>query len=232
MKSVVVDFRISNKSLKTLSDLGYEIIKTPKNEKVSAQICGHPDIILCKLKNHDFVVDTTYRGLLSKKVHGCNLIEGSSVLKETYPYDIAYNCALVGNNLFCNEKYTDKSILNYCSQNSIKILNVKQGYAKCSICIVSDNAIITADKNIFDTAVKNKIDVLLIENEGIILNGYNEGFIGGATGLLEKNLLAVNGNIELHKNFISIKQFCKEYGVSIISLSDEPIYDVGSIIRL
>ena len=91
---------------------------------------------------------------------------------------------------------------------------------------------ITADKNISNTAIKNNIDVLLIENKGIILKGYNEGFIGGATGLIENNLLAVNGNIKLHKDYIRIKQFCREYGVDIVSLSDEPICDIGSIIRL
>ena len=232
MKTVVVDFRISNKSINTLKNLGYRIIKTPKNPYVAEAICGHPDIVLCKLKNHDFLVDTTFCGFLSEKCRYLNLIEGKSHLQSKYPFDIAYNCALVGNKLFCNEKYTDKTILDYCKDNDIKILNIKQGYAKCSICIVSDNAIITADKNIFDTASKNNIDVLLIESKGIILKGYNEGFLGGATGLLEKDLLAVNGNINLHKDCDAIKKFCSKYGVNTVSLSDEPICDAGSIIRL
>ena len=230
MKTVVVDFRISNKSENELKKLGYRVIKTQKNPNVCDAICGHPDIVLCKLKNHDFVVDTTFRGLLL-----CcegNFIIGKSLLKDKYPFDIAYNSALVGNKLFCNEKYTDKAILDYCINKDIKILDIKQGYAKCSICTVSDNAIITADKNISNTAIKNDIDVLLIENKGIILNGYSEGFIGGATGLIEKDLLAVNGNIELHNDYQRIKAFCAKYGVNVVSLSDEPIYDIGSIIKL
>ena len=232
MKTVVVDFGISNKSIDTLKNLGYRVIKTPENPNVQDAICGHPDMVLCKLKNHDFVADTTFRGFLIKNYKNANFIEGKSILQEKYPFDIAYNCALVGNKLFCNEKYTDKAILEYCRDNDIRILNIKQGYAKCSICIVSDNAIITADKNILNTAFKNNIDVLLVENKGIILKGYNEGFIGGATGLLEKDLLAVNGKIELHKDCDAIKAFCLKHGVNTISLSDEPIYDVGSIIRL
>lgn len=232
MKNVVVDFRISKKSENTLTAMGYNIIKTVKEPDVVDAICGHPDIMLCKLKNNDVAANTTFRGILSKNEHRCNIIEGKSVLRKEYPNDIAYNSALVGNNLFCNEKYTDSAILDYCRINEIKILNIKQGYAKCSICIVSDNAIITSDKNISDTAIKNNIDVLLIENKGIILKGYSEGFIGGATGLIENNLLAVNGNIKLHKDYIRIKQFCREYGVDIVSLSDEPICDIGSIIRL
>lgn len=231
MKSLVVDYRISKKSLNTLEDLGYKIIKTQKELGVQDAICGHPDIVLCKLKNHDCVAKTTFRGFLNNETE-CNVIEGNSILGKDYPFDIAYNAALVGNNLFCNEKYTDIAILNYCRANNIKIINVNQGYAKCSICIVSDNAIITADKNISVAANKNNIDVLLIENKGVILKGYNEGFFGGATGLIEKDLLAVNGNIELHKDCNRIKRFCANYGVNVLSLSDEPIYDIGSIIRL
>lgn len=232
MKTLLVDFRISNDSLNSLKNLGYNVIKTPKEPNVSEALCGHPDIVLCKLKDHDFAGKTTFRGLFEENGINCNFFEGKSILKNCYPYDIAYNCALVGNNLFCNEKYTDKAILEYCKKNSVNILNIRQGYAKCSICIVSDNAIITSDKNILNTAIKNNVDVLLIENKGIILKGYNEGFIGGATGLIEKDLLAVNGNIELHKDFKRIKRFCIKYGVSIISLSKESITDIGSIIRL
>lgn len=231
-KRVLVDFRISKNSEKTLIKLGYNVIKTIKQPALQEQVSGHPDMVLCKLSDHDFVVENTFRGFLEPFLEGYNLMSGFSKLKPEYPSDIAYNCALVGNNLFCNEKYTDRAILEYCKSKNIKILNVKQGYAKCSICIVSDNAIITADKNIFIVAKENNIDALLIENKGIILKGYSEGFFGGATGLLEKDLLCVNGNIELHQDCDAIKSFCLKYGVNVVSLTKEPIYDIGTIIRL
>lgn len=231
MKTVLVDFRISKKSFKTLENMGYRVIKTLKEPNLPEPLCGHPDMILCKLKDRDFVGKSTNRGLFTK-AGNLNFIEGKSDLKTEYPYDIAYNCALVGNFLFCNEKYADAVILAYCKNKGIRIINTKQGYAKCSICIVSDNAIITADKNIYNLAVKNDIDVLMVSNNGILLDGYDNGFIGGATGLVEKDLLCVNGNIELHKDCKKITQFCLKYGVNIFSLSDEKICDIGSIIRL
>ena len=230
MKSVLVDFRISEKSERTLINLGYSVLKTEKCHELAEPVCGHPDMLVCKLKNHDFVGVPSFRGLFDKTT-GNNFISGKNILKYEYPHDIAYNCALVGNNLFCNEKYTDEVILDYCKNNGIKIINTKQGYAKCSICIVSDNAIITADESIYYVASKNNIDVLKTENNGIVLDGYDEGFFGGATGLLEKDLLCVNGNIELHKDYVRIKNFCAKYGVNILSLSDDRIYDIGSIIR-
>ena len=232
MKSVLVDFRISKKSEDTLKRLGYSVIKTEKCNDLAEPVCGHPDMMVCKLSDIDFVVKTTLCGHFKVKFPNLNIISGTTGLKPEYPFDIAYNSARIGKYLFCNEKYTDNTILKYCEQNRIKVLSVKQGYAKCSICEVSDNAIITADKGIYAVAKENDIDALLIENKGIVLNGYDEGFFGGATGLLEKDLLCVNGNLELHSDCKKIKEFCNKYGVNILSLSDEQIYDIGTIIKL
>ena len=94
----------------------------------------------------------------------------------------------------------------------------------------SNDAIITSDKNIQSVAIKNKIDVLLVDDNEIKLNGFNHGFIGGATGLLNKNILAVNGNIEFHRNYNEIISFCAKHGVEVISLNSDEIIDIGSIL--
>ncbi len=232
MKSVLADFRISKKSKDSLINLGYAVFETEKCPDLADPVCGHPDMLVCKISNTDFIVKTTLCGLFEDKFKNINIIAGKTKVKPEYPFDIAYNASRIGKYLFCNEKYTDSKIKEYCAKNGIKILNVKQGYAKCSICEVSDNAIITADKSIYNTAKENNIEVLLIDNKGIVLNGYDEGFIGGATGLLEKDLLAVNGSLKLHINGEEIKSFCKKHGVNAVSLSDEPITDIGSIIRI
>lgn len=229
MKNVVVDYRISKIAENKLKDLNFNVIKTIKNSAVQDAINGHPDIIMCKLSNCDICINTTYRGIFDN-FEDINIIEGKSVLKYDYPYDIAYNAARVGNYLFCNREHTDLNIIDYCINNDIKILDIKQGYAKCSICVISNNAIITADKNIYSVAKENNIDVLLTTNDKIKLNGYKNGFIGGATGLLKNDLLAVNGNIKLLDDCKLIEEFCKNYGVSIISLTDDEIVDIGSII--
>lgn len=231
MKSVVVDFRISEKSIKTLKSLGYSTIKTIPENNVNKAICGHPDIIMCNLDKNHIISKPSFACVL-KKFTSDEIICGKSDLKEKYPFDIAYNCAKVGNYLFCLKEYTDLKILEYCHKSNIKILNIKQGYAKCSICVVSDDAIITADENIYKIAKQNNIDVFLTSNDSVQLNGFKNGFFGGATGLLEDNLLAVNGNLKLSKDHEDIMAFCKNRQVDIISLSDENITDVGSIIRI
>ena len=49
---------------------------------------------------------------------------------------------------------------------------------------------------------------------------------------ISPELLAVNGNIKLHKNYDNISNFCNKYNVNIISLHCGEIEDIGSIICL
>ncbi len=149
-----------------------------------------------------------------------------------YPYNIGFNCVNVGNKLICNKKYSCKTVLDYAEKNGIEILDVKQGYAKCSTCVVADNAIITEDESIAWRAEENGIDVLKIEKGYVKLDGYDYGFIGGCSGLIENNLLAFNGNINLHPEYEKIHEFCKRHGVQIIGLCGREPMDIGSIIRI
>ena len=225
---VAVDFRTDEKSIKTLEEIGAEIIKTPRLASVYNAICGHADIMLHILSGNDIVCEPTVYRYFKKRI--CNVKCGKTAVKGTYPFDIAYNAARVGNNLLCMEKHTDEVILNYCAEHGINIINTKQGYAKCSVCAVAENALITSDKNIADCAEKNGIDVLITNDSDIILEDFSHGFIGGAAGLLSGSLLAINGNIEMHRDCKRIIDFCSGYNVKVISLNDGPVTDIGSII--
>ena len=124
---------------------------------------------------------------------------------------------------------------SYADENGMDIINVKQGYSKCNICVVSDNAIITEDSGISKECRKYGIDVLLLKTKSIKLNGYDNGFIGGATGVLDytnsksKKILFA-GNVQNHPEYCDINLFCNKYGAELVSMSDEDLYDYGSII--
>ena len=226
--NAIIDKRASTKTVDALKNLGYNIIKTPQMSSVYDAISCHPDIMVGLLNFSQIVVEPTVYEYFKENLPDTKVLEGKSVLNSKYPYDIAYNCAFVGNNLFCNEQYTDEVILNYCKKNNINIININQGYAKCSICVVSDDAIITGDKNIQIAANRNNIDVLLIENKSIKLKGFEYGFIGGATGK-DKNKIFINGNVRAHEDADKIISFCKKHSKEVISLNDGLIEDIGSI---
>ncbi|MBO5060697.1 MAG: hypothetical protein J6C82_07280 [Clostridia bacterium] len=232
MKNIVIDYRASADTVDALCKMGFNIIKTPRLNTVYTTICGHSDIMIHKLNENLVVTEPSVYEYFKEKLTDNTVIKGRSRLNNKYPFDIAYNAARVGEKIFCNEKFTDSVIINYANKNNINIINTKQGYSKCSICVVSDNAIITSDKNIMVAAEKNKIDVLAVDDNRIKLEGFEHGFIGGSTGLIDKNTLVFNGDINFHSDANRIIDFCNLYGVKPISLNNGPIVDIGSIIAI
>jgi len=230
MKYAIIDFRASVKTADALEKCGFNVVLTPQLGNVYTTICGHADIMVHKLCDKTIVAEPTVADYFKEKMPEIEVLSGKTILKEKYPYDIAYNSARVGNNIICNKNFTDDTIIDFSNKNGINILNTKQGYAKCSICVISNEAVITSDKNIQSVLNKNGINVLMVDDSKIKLKSFEHGFIGGATGLLNKNTLAVNGNIELHTNYKEIVEFCEKYGVEVISLNNEEITDIGSII--
>lgn len=227
-----VDYRINPKSAETLRSIGYEVVKTHQSKKLYNAVCGHADMQLCKIRDNLAVAAPGTYEYLEKSVFEAKIYPGLTEIGGMYPWDIAYNAACVGNRLFCNEKYTDGEILRICRENGIDIVDVRQGYAKCSICIVNDNAIITSDSGVAKTAEKCGLDVLIVDDGNVALEDFEHGFIGGATGLLKPGLLAVNGNIERHASCNAVIDFCARNRTEIVCLNKDEITDVGSIITL
>jgi len=230
MKYAILDSRASVKTADALKKYGFNVVFTPILDHVYTTICGHADILAHVLCTNKIVAEPTVAEYFRLKMPEIEVIPGKTILKENYPYDIAYNAARVGNNIICNKKFTDDTIIEFANKNGLNLIDTKQGYAKCSICVVSNDAIITSDKNIQSVANKNNIDVLSVDDNQIKLTGFDHGFIGGATGLINENILAVNGNIKLHTNYNEIIAFCAKYGVEVISLNNDEIIDIGSIL--
>ncbi len=166
----------------------------------------------------------------------CNIpeltVEKGTCLKAEYPYNIAFNHVIMGNTFIGNMAYTDSHIKAYCISKHFQMIDVKQGYTKCSCAIVNENAVITADSAIYCKCLENNIDVLKIDSGYIHLYGYEYGFIGGCCGKISHDVLAFTGKLSTHKNYESIRSFLRQYGVYPLELSNKPLLDIGSILPI
>lgn len=149
-----------------------------------------------------------------------------------YPDDVRLNCAIIGNKILCNEKTVSKDVLEHGYYNDYTIINVNQGYTKCSICVVDENSIITDDESIFAAAGNFLDDVLYVSKGSIRLKGYNYGFIGGCCGKISKNRIAFNGELSSHKECNKIIDFMNKHGTECIELKKGVLTDVGGILPL
>ena len=191
----------------------------------------HPDIQIHFFNNSEAIccpeLYNYYREKLPKSI---SLISGNNKAGGGYPNDASYNVAVFGRNLVCNINYTEKIILDYYKNLGYNIINVRQGYTKCNICLIDDNAVITEDDGIYKELISNNIDVCKINSGEIGLRNFKYGFIGGASGYIDKNSIGFLGDIKKHPEFDKINTFSKKYKKQIISLGNSTVTDYGSII--
>ncbi len=239
-KFAIIDSRMSQKCRKSLENMGLILIEVPQNCYLDKQVSAHPDIqmfavhsnilaeksLADKLKEQMF-----FMGECDYKIRELELYS-----EEThYPYDCTLNFAVCGNKLIGNRKIINSELLCLSEKYNMEIIDVNQSYAKCNICIVNESAIITEDKGIAKACTENGLSVLLLNTNSVKLNGYKNGFIGGATGTIiseNKNTIMFCGDITVHPEYNLIAEFVYNNGADIISLSDEPLYDYGSIFIL
>ena len=229
MKYVITDNRIDKKCATSLMERGFELIKLPCFPALQKPVSAHPDMLLF-LGEGRIACHKDYFSIAQNEISKISEITKAEIMlscetiDSEYPKDVLFNAAAVGNNLICRLDAVSEKI-----KTGYEIINVRQGYAKCSTCVVSDKAIITADSSIANAAEKNGIDVLLVSSNGVRLDGYDCGFIGGASGS-DKDNVYFCGNVDLHPDGERIKEFCQKQGKTAVSLSDEPLYDYGTLI--
>lgn len=239
-KIAIVDCRMSESCRNTLEKFDFVIVETISNRFFDAPISAHPDIFMFNYKNSIILKEGSIN---AQKEHmfvlgdgGFEIIYEKAAEEEIrYPGDCSLNFAVCGDKIIGNFKYASKELLCAMDKYNLKCINVNQGYAKCNICVVSDDGIITEDSGIAKACINNKLDVLLLKEKSVLLNGYKNGFIGGSSGLYKNpngNKILFSGYIEAHPEYDLINDFCIKHGAEPVSLSNEPLYDYGSIFIL
>lgn len=232
---MLIDGRIDAETGDSLRKLGITYVKTEKHPELSEEVSYHPDMMFCHLGGRDIVYapGTSAKTLLELGEYGFNLIAGNTYLKKKYPDDIAYNVAVIGKYAFHDFRYTDAALLGHLEKKGIELVNIRQGYAKCSISILSSDAIITSDKGIRAAALQHSINTLTIEpDKNIHLGKLSNGFIGGCTGKIGRDKLIFTGNAEKLGSFDAISDYMQKYKIKYTSLNSGNIQDMGSVIPL
>ncbi len=276
-----------------LEKTGHTIFRVKSTDAVYEAISAHPDIYMCRIKD-TLIVDEASRtepdlksargeepDLKSARVEslrGCGInkigqsghvIYEASQIGREYPYDVAYNAVSTDKFFIHNIKYTSAALLSYARNAKLEIINVKQGYTKCSCVVAADNAIITADASIVrscrayneklcaeskddhgrddhgrddhgrndlsrgdsDRQALGRIDILEIEKGHVALEGFDYGFIGGASGDVD-SIIYFNGNLLAHPDHKKIIEFITAHGKEVRYFEDYELTDIGSIIYL
>ena len=225
MKYVIVAENFPEDSAEKLKAYG-EVVRTRANKNLLKGLDTHTDILVHPLPSGELVVDREnleyYKNIFPDK----KILPSHSILSKKYPKDVPLNAFTFKNYFIHNLKFTDQVLLDYYKNSSYDMINIKQGYAKCS-SLVTEDFIITSDGGIYES-LRDLIPIYKINHGEIRLQNFNYGFIGGASGALGKKIF-FTGDFSHHSSYEEILKIIKKYGCEIEILSDETIEDYGSI---
>lgn len=211
MSKIYVSANANENLIEYLKSKCHDIVSVGPLKNVSKPISCHPDLLYCKLGSYVYAGD-------------------ENLLGSKYPEDIIFNGFSSGKFFIHATKYTYPPLLKKVRELGMNIVDVAQGYAKCSIVEVDENSIITYDRGISQKAESAGMDVLLVSSGHVDLPGYSCGFIGGAGGLVGKEVI-FNGNLAAHPDCSKIESFIRDKGLACKFFPDYPLTDIGSIVE-
>lgn len=229
----ICDYRTPASVLASLKK-EFEVVQLPLDARLPAPVWGHIDLLVFILGKY-LITRSSYYRIAKREIEyickkaGLILTFSDSEAGNKYPDDCGFCAAISGKKLICRKASTDGEILYIAKKSGYAVVDVPQGYARCSCASLADGALITSDKGIARQTLKNGIDTLLISEGHVDLPGYSYGFIGGATGLCD-NVLYFCGDLKKHPDCEAIIEFAHKHNTECISLSDEKLYDVGTLI--
>ncbi len=218
-----------NRIKQALEREGFEVEALMGYEALTHPVDTHADMLLLCVGDTVFAPQNYEIPASLSASHKVVKIEEN--ISARYPFDVALNVAIVGKNVFCNEKYASKTVLNHLKENGYTVHHIAQGYAHCSSCIVNDNALISADSTIVQAAQKTGVDALQIRHGHISLPPYEYGFIGGSCGSTESTVYFC-GSLSHHPDGENIRAFIERHGKQVVELTKEALCDVGGILFL
>lgn len=207
MKKAYISCRAYKELKDWLTCEGYSNVELTEGERPYPAISSHPDIYICDIGKRLMMQD---------------------IVSYNYPEYLAYNGVFLDRYFIHNLKYTSPVLLKEAEYMGLELVNVNQGYTKCSCVVVDGRSIITADEGIANKLLDIDIDVLKIETGHVLLDGFDYGFIGGASGRVGDRIV-FNGDLNTHPNHEMIREFILNKGLEIIDFKGLELYDIGTI---
>ncbi len=211
---------------------GINVLSTKPTPHTQHEVCAHADMQICHLGGKIIIADEYQTQLALQLTQLGFEVETDCPPQPFYPDEIRFNAAVCGRYIFGLESHLSKKLKTAGANCRLELVNIRQGYAKCSVCPVTERAIITDDCGISRAAKQVGFGVLEIEKGDIFLTENHCGFIGGCSGKLSKNTVAFTGSLDSHRDGERIRAFLCAHGCTPVELAQGKLKDIGGILPL
>ncbi len=146
LPTIIADGRMPEEAKKNLKKLGDVLFLNP-TETTYKSISAHPDIFFFQAEDGLIYAPNAPKRIVKElKKRMIKLTEGNKEVGKKYPETVPYNAVGIGDTLLHNLKHTDATILSLYKNH----INVNQGYTRCNLVALNENAFITSDEGIFN----------------------------------------------------------------------------------
>jgi len=231
-RAVIIGQRYETALRESLEGLELRVILCPPNPVVDGRLSGHVDLSVLHLGGRDMLVSRHVAKdpfLYELEEMGMEPRLCDSPTGSKYPQDAAMCAAFVGKHVLHDPRISCPELLEAAGE---RFVPVRQGYAKCTLCPVSESAAVTSDGGIAPAARRAGLDILLISQGHIVLDGFDYGFIGGSSFRVSDKLLAFTGRFDSHPQERQILDFLETQGMSPVYLTEGTVFDIGSAIPI
>jgi len=222
MKYILLDCRMPHRIVFEFEKRGLVPILLPPYEKFDTPVSSHPDMLAAPVNGRLLMHRGYYeehRELFGK----LNIIATDEKTDKKYPSDILLNALEVNGTVYGRDE-----ISKYIKEAANRFVKVKQGYARCSVLLLRNGAV-TADVTLHRALSNDGMNVLKITPGHIALDGYDCGFIGGASAVVGDEVIFF-GDITKHPDGERIIKFVSDCGYGTVCASDAPLYDYGGAV--
>ncbi len=245
-KFIFVHQGVSGEVCEAINRFGFTVVRLPSFIVLNALIREHPDSLVFPLPDGRILLHSDYYGANGAffDVLGLPVATTDEPIGEKYPDDILLNALVLGSTLYGRLDKISRMITGAYAER----VNVKQGYARCSVLALGDNAAVIADRGLAGALGSRGVDVLLLPPGGIRLGSgihaagkyadekyaggkyADGGFIGGSGVMLRGDLCGFFGDINGYAHYAELCEFADAHGVELVSLGTFPLSDLGGAV--
>lgn len=208
-----------------LAALGYQALPLEPLPGLNRIVADHADTLF-----FDCGELLTSREVAELNRLGERVMVSSDCPRGDYPGDIRFNALALGKSVYGRLDALSPDVKALAERRGMKLVNVRQGYARCSVLPLTDAAI-TADIGLAAAMRREGVEVLTIPPGGIRLEGCGYGFIGGASFVdFEKRRAVFFGSFGDSPGE-PVRAFCRAHGFEPVELPGE-LTDVGGAVML
>jgi hypothetical protein len=224
---IIIDKKMPSLAKQNLSKFG-NLIELQTNNITYSAISGHPDIFFCNFDSCLFAAPNLPREYFNFfEKNSISFRSGKKMVESNYPGSARYNAVVTDDFLIHNIHVTDVVIKENVG-NRLWV-NVNQGYARCNLLALPGKRFITSDRGIERKLLDQQAHVLYVNPEGIVLEGFANGFFGGCCGIFQDTVF-ICGSLQYYREGEKVKKMINSCGLQIIELYDGPLTDTGSIV--